>query len=396
MLSPRLFKQEINYKQLIETELTKKPNLQELTEKQFYTKFTSLLEISKSAATKEIVGYEKYEGFTALTVAVDRNLEVLAKNLIEQKADVNHVGPRKTTPIHCAAKNGNLELVELLYKEGASLTAKDDYEYAAIHFAAMSGNGSLVKWVLKNVGKKCLMEKAQYTNLPLHLACQKKNFESVEVILSAMDDKLINQRGVNSQTPFRLAVVSGNFEAVKAIKARLSPKDFEENINAYRLTSEAIKSGNVELFKQLLKWGARFEMTSQNINESFDDAIKSNNALMVQYFLSNYSSILINENKNSLTSSLIIAIENGGSLEILKLLLGHGADSFGSVSFEKISALEKAKLHGREDIVALFEGKPYEAKQDPNPEDLTVDPDESRHIDPGENYNPLAGVCCLM
>ncbi len=399
MPSHKLFKQKVNYKKLIHKELTQIPDLQGLTYKQFYTRFASLLEISKGPdVTKEIIGHEKYEGFTALTVAVDRNLEVLAKNLIEQKSDVNHVGPRKTTPMHCAAKNGNLALVELLHKEDASLTAKDDYDHAAIHFAAMSGNGKLVKWILQHVDNKCVFEEGQYNNLPLHLACKTKDFESVEAIVSAMDDKFIifNQQGVNSETPFRLAVISGNFGAVKLLKDVLMPADFKQNIAAFKLADDAVKSGNVELFKQLMKWGAKFDTSTHQINNSFLDVIRSKNELMAQYFLSTYPNILINGDNNSVASPLIVAIENHCSLEMIKLLWDRGANPSRSASFEKPSALEVAKNYEREDIIALFEGKPYQPKQKPMPDDFEVTPDEKFHIDPGENYNPLAGVCCLM
>ncbi|WP_349968545.1 ankyrin repeat domain-containing protein [Wolbachia endosymbiont of Armadillidium arcangelii] len=72
------------------------------------------------------------------------------------------------TPLHYAAKSGNLELVKYLVEEkGADVNARDMSNKTPIRYAAESGNLDLVKYFAGNVQRSIrvkLREYAQYSN----------------------------------------------------------------------------------------------------------------------------------------------------------------------------------------------------------------------------------------
>lgn len=73
------------------------------------------------------VDWKNNVGNTLLHEAVINNQSHILEYLVEQKhADVNVVGQRKRTPLHCAASRNNYEICKYLVKHGADPRAKDD------------------------------------------------------------------------------------------------------------------------------------------------------------------------------------------------------------------------------------------------------------------------------
>ncbi|ORX56725.1 ankyrin [Hesseltinella vesiculosa] len=88
-------------------------------------------------------------GNSALHYAVVSHSEACAKYLIDVGATVDlPTGDLKATPLHWACKQGRLDMVHRLIKEGASCQLKDAQGFNALHLAVHSSNSMLVLYLL--------------------------------------------------------------------------------------------------------------------------------------------------------------------------------------------------------------------------------------------------------
>ena len=74
----------------------------------------------------------------------------IAKVLISNGADVNHVYARDMTPLLCAVFSGNDEMVELLLATGSNVNKKDSDGYCPLMIAAMKGYSNIVKLLIEH------------------------------------------------------------------------------------------------------------------------------------------------------------------------------------------------------------------------------------------------------
>lgn len=86
-------------------------------------------------------GYHVYPLFTA----VDSNYEGIAKMLVEAGAEVNVTQASLMTPLHAAARNGNIEMLILLLERGASVHVKNDYGQTPADLAYEKGHREIAK-----------------------------------------------------------------------------------------------------------------------------------------------------------------------------------------------------------------------------------------------------------
>jgi uncharacterized protein len=74
----------------------------------------------------------------------------IAKMLISNGANVNHVYAHDMTPLMSAAFSGNDEIVELLLTKGATADCKDSDGYSPLMCAAMRGYSNIVKLLIEH------------------------------------------------------------------------------------------------------------------------------------------------------------------------------------------------------------------------------------------------------
>src|SRR5690554_500841 len=86
-------------------------------------------------------GYRVYP----LYVAVDADFEGIAKMLVEAGAEVNVIQASLMTPLHAAAKNGNIEMLILLLEKGALVDLKNDAGKTASELAFEKGHQEIAK-----------------------------------------------------------------------------------------------------------------------------------------------------------------------------------------------------------------------------------------------------------
>ncbi|OCL11403.1 ankyrin repeat protein, partial [Glonium stellatum] len=72
------------------------------------------------------------------------------KLLIRSRVNVNSPGNDGSSPVQCAAKSGDVQIMELLMRHGADVNALPSRNegYTALHFAAEKGKIDMVRVLL--------------------------------------------------------------------------------------------------------------------------------------------------------------------------------------------------------------------------------------------------------
>jgi ankyrin repeat protein len=80
---------------------------------------------------------------------LDKGDVATAKSLIQaDPALVNSIDMRGRTPLHSAARLGDIEIVTLLIKDGADVSAKDSDGVTPLHDAVEAGHAEIVELLL--------------------------------------------------------------------------------------------------------------------------------------------------------------------------------------------------------------------------------------------------------
>ncbi len=119
-------------------------------------------------------------------------------------------------PLHRAAANGNVEVVEALLAAGANFRAANTlHEWLPIHYAANCGCAETIRLLL-NAGSP-IDALDSYGNQPIHLAAASGNAESVETLLNAgAKVDVLDQFG---NQPIHVAANAGHAQIVETLLA---------------------------------------------------------------------------------------------------------------------------------------------------------------------------------
>ncbi|ETS83858.1 hypothetical protein PFICI_05734 [Pestalotiopsis fici W106-1] len=146
------------------------------------------------------------------------------RELVRSGADINIQGRDGVAPIHCAAMNGNLEVVNLLAESGANIDIQDASGKTPLLWACISRNRGTVEYLLKNANTKLRDGDGRTA---LHLAATFADDKTVSWLLEHGADALAVDREV--MAPLHCAAECGHLEIVQLLcqvgKADVNAKD---------------------------------------------------------------------------------------------------------------------------------------------------------------------------
>ncbi|KAJ8304114.1 hypothetical protein KUTeg_017697 [Tegillarca granosa] len=122
------------------------------------------------------------------------------------------MGVLDRTPLHWAAANGNMEVVEKLIEGGSDLEAKDKYGMRPALWAAWYGHLEILQ-LLINSGATSRCSNKQGMGL-LHCASQNNNINVMNFIFESLENINVNEVDKCDRTSLHLAAENGHLEAV--------------------------------------------------------------------------------------------------------------------------------------------------------------------------------------
>jgi len=186
---------------------------------------------------------------TPLHIAVSSGKYNAVKKLIELGAPIDTKSLNNWTAFHYAAQEGNLEIIDFLYKKKPSLIESLTSTSATpLHIAAANGKlGAVKKFIELGVADFNATDINGWT--VLHFAVQ-NNYPALIDFLLEKNPSLLNTPDIFKKTPLHIAVLSGNIKTVKKLVqfgANLNDKDINEN----NVLHCAAQEGNLDVIEFL-------------------------------------------------------------------------------------------------------------------------------------------------
>lgn len=254
-------------------------------------------------------------GMSPLVLAVQKNNTNIVRKLFEADRAVLDVFyfKKEMTPLHRAAKNGNLEIVKLLVSNGyGSFNVKNADNETPLYLASINGHLDLVEFFIEN---GCNIEESTTPdNKSLIHACAINGQLEVLKFFRNYGEK-IDGRTVDGETPLHLAITHGHLEIVKYLLE--CGVDANAKISKENSLHLAIKAGHISIIKELLNHIDVNSLATKDYS-SLAFAVKSRNKKIVQLFL---TFGVRDELRPENVENAVHAAAKIGDDQILKLLL---------------------------------------------------------------------------
>ncbi|MDR1236023.1 MAG: ankyrin repeat domain-containing protein [Holosporaceae bacterium] len=266
-------------------------------------------------------------GETVLHCAVYGSKEIIGFLLANAagKRLVNVANKKGDTPVHLVARAGNKEIVELLLKEGADITARGENRRTALHRAAQSGSTEVVKSLLEKEADVTACDQNGLT--ALHYATQSWNVETVKFLLEK--GAKMTARDNNGRTALHYASRDGDMSMVEFLIKEKGVKISICDKNGLTALHYAVQNRcrAVELIEFLMKNGADIAARDKNKLTALHYAVQNEYCTveLIESLLENGADIATCD-QNGLTA-LHYAVQNRYcTVELIESLLENGAN----------------------------------------------------------------------
>lgn len=191
-----------------------------------------------------------------------RGDRALVESLINAGDDPNRpCCDHDNRPIHCAAQEGNMDVVALLLDHGVSIEQRGGDGNTPLHTAAREGHEQLVEYLLEQGAE--VAARCEDDSTPLHVAAMACREPVIEILLSAGADP--NARNSHAATPLHYAAHQGCPHAVESLVNAGADLDAEAEGGMTPFTA-ARRGGRTDILEFLMSAHAR--LGSQGATES--------------------------------------------------------------------------------------------------------------------------------
>jgi len=163
-------------------------------------------------------------------------------------------------PVHQAARNGDVKLMEFILKTSFDINSKDDYGCTALHKACYNGQTEIAQLIIQNskIFDIDLNAKSNGGSTAWHYACWKGQTEIVQLIIqnSKIFDIDLNAKDNRGRTALHEACFYGETEIAQLIIQ--NSKEFDIDLNAKSNSGStalhvACIYGRTEIVQMILK-----------------------------------------------------------------------------------------------------------------------------------------------
>ena len=189
------------------------------------------------------------------------------------------------TPLHIAARNGQVEAVKELLKEeyGVDVDNKNEDERTPCHLAARYGHVDVLKLILEK-DSFAIFDNDEDDNTPLHLAAKHSHAEAVDFLLC--QGASVHKRNSKNWTALDCAAASGSYDCAVLLLNHDSPVDPQDRRGVTPLHLAAIH-GHEKLARLLLEHDAGLALENDDGMNALELAIHHHNKNVVEVILDN-------------------------------------------------------------------------------------------------------------
>ncbi len=241
-------------------------------------------------------------------------------------------GPEGRTALHYAIEEGNLEIVEILIQDGASIDISDNQGYTALHLAVLNNRISIIEFLIASqlqVNSQFLDAAESDGWTALHHAINEGNLEIVKILVNA--GAKINIPDNEGNTPLHLAAFNNRIEIIEfliAAQLQVNPESLNgKKENGWTPLHYASHMGNLEIVKMLVEAGASSDVPDNDGNTPLHVAAYYNRIEIVEFIIAAQLQVnpeSLNAKGEEGCTPLHFASEQG-NLAIVKMLVEAGA-----------------------------------------------------------------------
>eukprot|EP00501_MAST-03F_sp_TOSAG23-6_P000745 GSMAST32.ASY1.ANO1.773.1 assembled CDS len=304
-------------------------------------------------------------GFTPLLIASEKGHEGVVQLLLNaDRIDVNKADDDGNTPLFAASQQGRVGVVQQLITAGADVSIANYIGKTPLMIAARGGSLGVVTLLLTHGANPNTLSSKGET--PLVFAVRSGNSDVVDILLRNDADPnfgMIRHKDRMTTTPLITASTDGLIDIVKLLLNGGATIDATGGNLDYKTAVEfAIEKGHIDIVDLLIKDEDVDEDGPQDDDYAEDENVDQYayyNPDDYRYNYDRYAQPFIDDDSKISEykqSALIVAIKSG-HIDIVKLILGKGADpntvnhnedlplvSAASLGGEKELSIEKANL----------------------------------------------------
>ncbi|PRQ33863.1 putative ankyrin repeat-containing protein [Rosa chinensis] len=294
------------------------------------------------------------------------------RSLPRKKMTKQLTGKRDDTPLHSAARSGNMavvkdilentgeeELKELLAKQNSSAETP-------LYVASEYGYVDLVREMIKYYDLATAGVKARNGFDALHIAAKQGDMDVLKILMDAHPE-LTMTVDLSNTTALHTAANQGHIEVVNFLLEAGSSLATIARSNGKTALHSAARNGHLEVMKALLeKEPGIATRTDKKGQTALHMAAKGQNLEVVELLI-NADSALINMCDNKENTALHIATRKG-RIEIVKMLLQHSETEVKTINKSAETALDTAEKTGNSDIKALLQEHGVQSAKDLRPQ----------------------------
>lgn len=229
---------------------------------------------------------------TALFYAVEKGeqqvVDMLLKHPEGQKL-VNKKAVEDLTPLHVAAKNGFIKIVQHLLRNKADIISQTDEEQTPLHLAAAEGQTEVCRILLEHdpdQTDQLIYDEDEYGNYAIHLACQEGRLEVTRCLIYY--EASVNETNTAKFSPIHLAASNGHSEIISLLLDEGALVNGEEKSAIPTPLNFACQKGHIECVQILLAHGADMTLIDKESDGSnaLDLAIDNGHEDIVELLIS--------------------------------------------------------------------------------------------------------------
>ncbi|KAF0721988.1 hypothetical protein Ae201684_018769 [Aphanomyces euteiches] len=283
-------------------------------------------------------------GHTPLYAASSEGHWDVVKELLAQGAAIDMTDEDGRTPFYVALWKGNFDIIKELQAHGASVDGTNQYGQSPLHVASSAGH--------LNVAKELLAFGAtinfRYKNgcTALHAASRNGHLDVVKELLAC--GVAIKTRDKDGCTPLYWASLNGHFKVVDQLLicgAIVDVACWDGRTPLYMASG----NGHLEIVEKLLSHGAALDMKAWDGSTSLQTALWQGHFPVVELLIHRGASVNISDMRGT-TPLHVASISRNGHVDMVNLLLSHGAD----VGANGDLPLHCASFWGHLDIVKVL------------------------------------------